>query len=141
MTFYSISLAIVGVYAGLNILINLFVAYRVSANRVRTNVMTGTGDDEKLYNASRAHITNVEYTPIGLIGVVLHMLLAPDFARDTVRTARACCTRSARAHRRLDPAAPDRYVADLGRPARRGRRLSLLRTRLDKEARLRNWKA
>ena len=77
MTFYSISLAIVGVYAGLNILINLFVGYRVSANRVRTNVMTGTGDDEKLYNASRAHITNVEYTPIGLIGlVVLHMLSA-----------------------------------------------------------------
>lgn len=79
MTFYSASLAIVGVYAGLNILINLFLAYRVSSNRLRSNVMTGTdaAADEKLYNVSRAHITNAEYTPLALIGlVVLHMLSA-----------------------------------------------------------------
>ncbi|MBX3495373.1 MAG: MAPEG family protein [Parvibaculum sp.] len=88
MTFYSISLAIVGVYAGLNILINLFLAYQVSANRVRTNVMSGTGDDEKLYNANRAHITNVEYTPIGLIGlVVLHMLSASIYVLHIVGLA------------------------------------------------------
>jgi uncharacterized membrane protein YecN with MAPEG domain len=71
----SYSLEIVGVYVGLNLLINLFLAYRVSANRVRTNVMSGTGDDDGLYNANRAHITNVEYTPIILIGLVaLHLL-------------------------------------------------------------------
>lgn len=71
------SLEIVGVYVGLNLLVNLFLAYRVSANRVRSNVMTGTGEDEKLYNANRAHIVNVEYTPIGLIGLVaLHLLSA-----------------------------------------------------------------
>jgi uncharacterized membrane protein YecN with MAPEG domain len=71
------SLEIVGVYVGLNLLINLFLAYRVSANRVRSNVMTGTGEDEGLYNANRAHITNVEYTPVGLIGLVaLHLLSA-----------------------------------------------------------------
>jgi uncharacterized membrane protein YecN with MAPEG domain len=69
------SLEIIGVYIGINLLINLFLAYRVSANRVRTNVMTGTGEDTGLYNANRAHITNVEYTPIILIGLVaLHLL-------------------------------------------------------------------
>jgi uncharacterized membrane protein YecN with MAPEG domain len=71
----SYSLEIIGVYIGLNLLINLFLAYRVSANRVRSNVMTGTGEDTGLYNANRAHVTNVEYTPIVLIGLVgLHLL-------------------------------------------------------------------
>jgi uncharacterized membrane protein YecN with MAPEG domain len=71
----SYSLEIIGVYIGINLLINLFLAYRVSANRVRSNVMTGTGEDTGLYNANRAHVTNVEYTPIILIGLVaLHLL-------------------------------------------------------------------
>ncbi|MBX3446274.1 MAG: MAPEG family protein [Parvibaculaceae bacterium] len=88
MGFYSTSLGLVGIYVGLNILINLFLAYRVSANRVRTNVMTGTGSDEKLYNASRAHVTNVEYTPIGLIGlVVLHLLAASIYVMHVVGLA------------------------------------------------------
>lgn len=71
----SYSLEIIGVYIGLNLLINLFLAYRVSANRVRSNVMTGTGEDSGLYNANRAHVTNVEYTPLILIGLIgLHLL-------------------------------------------------------------------
>src|SRR5690606_41166034 len=75
MGFYSTSLGLVGVYVGLNILINFFLAYRVSANRVRSKVMTGTGDDEQLYNANRAHVTNVEYVLIALAGlIVLHLL-------------------------------------------------------------------
>ena len=41
----SYSLEIIGVYIGLNLLINFFLAYRVSSNRVRANVMTGTGED------------------------------------------------------------------------------------------------
>ena len=79
------SLEIIGVYVGLNLLINLFLAYRVSAGRVRTNVMTGTGEDQGLYNASRAHITNVEYTPMGLVGlVVLHLLGASIYVLHAV---------------------------------------------------------
>ncbi|MGK2741355.1 MAPEG family protein [Tepidicaulis sp. LMO-SS28] len=70
------SVQILALYAGLNILLNLILAYRVSGNRVRAKVMTGTGDDTKLYNASRAHITNVEYTPIGLIGLAVLTMLA-----------------------------------------------------------------
>ena len=71
----SYSLEIVGVYVGINLLINLFLAYRVSAERVRSKVMTGTGEDTGLYNANRAHITNVEYTPIVLVGLIgLHLL-------------------------------------------------------------------
>lgn len=85
MGFYSASLPILGVYAGLNILINLFLAYRVSANRVRSKVMTGTGSDEALYNASRAHIVNAEYTPIALIGlVVLNVLGASIYVMHIV---------------------------------------------------------
>jgi uncharacterized membrane protein YecN with MAPEG domain len=84
------SAEIVGVYVGLNLLINLFLAYRVSANRVRSNVMTGTGDDEKLYNASRAHTVNVEYTPIALIGLVmLHLLSASIYV---IHLAGICLT-------------------------------------------------
>ncbi|MEQ9144090.1 MAG: MAPEG family protein [Parvibaculaceae bacterium] len=60
----------VGLYIALNLLLNLVLAYRVSAGRVRTNLMTGTGEDDPLYNASRAHVVNVEYTPIGLIGLL-----------------------------------------------------------------------
>ncbi|MES1989696.1 MAG: MAPEG family protein [Pseudomonadota bacterium] len=71
----SYSLEIIGVYIGLNLLINFFLAYRVSANRVRSNVLTGTGEDRGLYNANRAHVTNAEYTPIILIGLIgLHLL-------------------------------------------------------------------
>lgn len=71
----SYSLEIVGVYIGLNLFINLFLAYRVSANRMRANVMSGTGDDSGLYNANRAHVTNAEYTPIILVGLIgLHLL-------------------------------------------------------------------
>lgn len=71
------SIQVLALYAGLNILLNLILAYRVSANRVRAKVMSGTGDDPALYNANRAHVTNVEYTPIGLIGLaVLHLLAA-----------------------------------------------------------------
>ena len=69
------SLQIVGAYIGINLLLNLILAYRVSAGRVRTDLMTGTGDDDRLYNASRAHIVNVEYAAVGLIGLIgLHML-------------------------------------------------------------------
>lgn len=64
------SLQMVGLYIALNLLLNLVLAYRVSAGRVRTKLMTGTGDDNPLYNASRAHIVNTEYTPIGLIGLI-----------------------------------------------------------------------
>ncbi len=84
------SLEIVGVYVGLNLLINLFLAYRVSANRVRSDVMTGTGEDEKLYNANRAHVVNVEYTPIALIGLVtLHLLSASIYV---IHLAGICLT-------------------------------------------------
>ena len=72
----SYSLEIIGVYIGLNLLINLFLAYRVSANRVRANVLTGTGDDSGLYNANRAHVTNVEYTPMHLLSGSIYVIHA-----------------------------------------------------------------
>lgn len=60
----------IGLYIAVNLLLNLLLAYRVSAVRLKINVMTGTGDDDPLYKSSRAHIVNAEYTPIGLIGLL-----------------------------------------------------------------------
>ncbi|PCJ70174.1 MAG: hypothetical protein COA62_06075 [Rhodobiaceae bacterium] len=70
-------LQMIGLYIAINLLLNLVLAYRVSAGRVRTSLMTGTGDDaDPLYKASRAHIVNVEYTPIGLIGLIALFILS-----------------------------------------------------------------
>jgi uncharacterized protein len=63
-------LQMVGLYIAINLLLNLGLAYRVSATRVKASVMTGTGDHEPLYKSTRAHIVNSEYTPIGLIGLI-----------------------------------------------------------------------
>jgi uncharacterized membrane protein YecN with MAPEG domain len=82
------SIQIVGVYVGINLLINLLLAYRVSASRVKNNVLSGTEGCDPLYNASRAHILNVEYTPLGLIGiVVLHLLSASIYVIHVVGIA------------------------------------------------------
>jgi uncharacterized membrane protein YecN with MAPEG domain len=82
------SIQIVGVYVGINLLINLYLAYRVSAARIKNKVLTGTDGCEPLYNASRAHILNVEYLPIGLIGiVVLHLLSASIYVIHVVGLA------------------------------------------------------
>jgi len=70
------ALQITGLYVGLNLLLNLALAYQVSANRVRSSVSTGTGDDDGLYRASRAHTVNSEYTPIGLIGLLMLFALS-----------------------------------------------------------------
>lgn len=72
------SLQAIGLYVGFNLLINLFLAYRVSAGRLRANILSGTDGDDGLYNASRAHTLNVEYVPFALIGLItLHILSAP----------------------------------------------------------------
>jgi len=69
------SIQIVGVYVGINLLINLYLAIRVSTARIKNNKLSGTDGCDPVFNASRAHVLNVEYTPLGLIGiVVLHLL-------------------------------------------------------------------
>ena len=71
------ALQFVGLYVGLNILLNLALAFIVSTARVRADVMTGEGsEDTPLYRAGRAHTLNVEYTPIGLIGLIALYVLA-----------------------------------------------------------------
>lgn len=70
-------LQVIGLYIGLNMLLNLFLACRVSFIRGNSNMLTGTDDDGPLYRASRAHIVNTEYTVIGLVGLTaLHLLSA-----------------------------------------------------------------
>lgn len=72
-------------YAGLNALISMSLAINVGRNRMRAKVSLGTGEDEGLFRATRAHANNVEYTPLALIlllclelmgaaGMALHVL-------------------------------------------------------------------
>lgn len=55
------------IYAGLNALVSISLAFNVGRNRMRAKVSLGTGDDEGLFRATRAHANNVEYTPLALI--------------------------------------------------------------------------
>lgn len=61
----------IALYAGLNIILVLFLAANVSRHRRRAKVSLGTGTDAGLEQACRAHGNTVEYVPIALIGLVL----------------------------------------------------------------------
>lgn len=62
---------IVALYTGLNILMLLFLSYRVIALRRSKNISLGHGDNEELHRASRVHGNFAEYTPFALIGLLL----------------------------------------------------------------------
>ncbi|TNE59539.1 MAG: hypothetical protein EP340_02355 [Alphaproteobacteria bacterium] len=63
-------------YAGLNAVISVALAFNVGRNRMRAKVSLGTGDDDGLFRATRAHANNVEYTPIALILLLSLELMA-----------------------------------------------------------------
>ena len=65
------ALQAIALYAGLNILLILFLAANVSRHRRRAKISLGTGKDAGLEQAIRAHGNTVEYTPIALIGIYL----------------------------------------------------------------------
>jgi len=72
------SIQIVSLYAGLNILLILFLAGNVSRHRQRAKVSLGTGDDKALEQACRAHGNSVEFIPLGLFALFLmHAMNAP----------------------------------------------------------------
>jgi uncharacterized membrane protein YecN with MAPEG domain len=68
----------VGLYAGLNILLILFLAANVSRNRRRAKVSLGVGRDKGLEQACRAHGNATEYTPISLIGLALIAMMPTE---------------------------------------------------------------
>jgi uncharacterized membrane protein YecN with MAPEG domain len=65
------------VYAGLNILILLALAFGVVMGRGRAKVMIGDGGDPGLLRAIRAHANATEYIPAFIAGLAIFALLDP----------------------------------------------------------------
>ncbi|WP_417477649.1 MAPEG family protein [Maricaulis sp.] len=61
----------VALYAGLNILLLVFLAANVSLNRRRAKVSLGTGNDASLEQACRTHGNAAENLPPALVALVL----------------------------------------------------------------------
>jgi hypothetical protein len=61
----------VALYAGLNILLILFLSVNVSRHRRRAQVSLGTGTDARLEQACRAQGNTVEYVPVSLFALLL----------------------------------------------------------------------
>ena len=70
-------LEIAALYAGVNILILLALAYVVVTGRQRHNIVLGDAGNSDFIRAQRAHANAAEYIPAGLIGIVLLALLEP----------------------------------------------------------------
>jgi uncharacterized membrane protein YecN with MAPEG domain len=64
-------LEIAALYAGINILLLLVLAYLVVAGRRRHKITLGDGGNADFSRAVRAHANAAEYIPAGLIGIVL----------------------------------------------------------------------
>lgn len=65
----------VALYAALNLLLVILLAYNVTRHRQRAKVSIGTGEDAGLEQACRVHGNAVEYIPVGLIALALLALL------------------------------------------------------------------
>lgn len=64
-------------YAGVNILLLLFLAFRVPGLRQKHQVSLGDGGNAEVLRAMRAHGNAAEYIPAGLVGITLLALLEP----------------------------------------------------------------
>lgn len=62
---------IVALYVALNILLLLYLSLNVSRVRHASKISLGTGDNDALLKASRAHGNFIENTPLALIGLLL----------------------------------------------------------------------
>ncbi len=58
---------VTALYAGLNGLIALFLAWRVTQSRNKYKVSLGDGGEDGMQAAIRAHANNAEYVPLALI--------------------------------------------------------------------------
>lgn len=64
-------LEIAALYAGVNILLLLVLAYVVVSGRRRHKISLGDGGNEAFGRSVRAHANAAEYIPAGLVGLVL----------------------------------------------------------------------
>ncbi|MGE0828695.1 MAG: MAPEG family protein [Hyphomonadaceae bacterium] len=70
-------LKIAAIYAGLNILILLVLAFRTIRSRQTRRIVLGDGGDADMLRTVRAHANAAEYIPAGIAGLTLMALLAP----------------------------------------------------------------
>ncbi len=68
-------LQIVALYAALNAIITLVLAFNAAQTRGKTKILLGDGGNEDMLRAMRAHANNVEYVPLALVLLVLLGLL------------------------------------------------------------------
>lgn len=66
------------IYAGVNILILLILAYLVVDKRRTHKILLGDGGNEAAQRAIRAHANAAEYIPAGLVGIVILALMDPQ---------------------------------------------------------------
>ncbi len=65
----------VGLYIGLNLILTLVLAILVVRQRAKHEISLGTGGNEDMERAMRAHGNNVEYVAIALPGLIALALL------------------------------------------------------------------
>lgn len=70
-----VRLEIAALYAGVNILILLALAFMVVRARQKHKVVLGVGDQPGMLRASRAHANATEYIPAGIAGLAILALL------------------------------------------------------------------
>ncbi len=64
-------LEMAALYAGVNILLLLVLAYLVVAGRQKHKITLGDGGNQDFLRAQRAHGNAAEYIPAGLVGIVV----------------------------------------------------------------------
>jgi len=87
-----VRLEIVALYAGVNILLLLFLAMRVPGIRRANKISLGDGGNPALLRAVRAHGNAAEYIPAGLVGLTLIALMDPALPLWAVHVAGATLT-------------------------------------------------
>lgn len=87
-----VRLEIVALYAGVNILLLLFLALRVPGIRRKNQIKLGDGGNPDLLRAVRAHGNAAEYIPAGLVGLTLIALMDPALPLWAVHAAGASLT-------------------------------------------------
>lgn len=70
-------LEIAALYAGVNILTLLILAYLVTAGRQKHKISLGDGGNADFQRVARAHANAAEYIPAGLVGILMLALLEP----------------------------------------------------------------
>jgi uncharacterized protein len=85
-------LEIVALYAGVNILVLLVLAYLVTAGRQKHKISLGDGGNADFIRAQRAHANAAEYIPAGLIGLLILALLEPATPLWLLHAAGLCLT-------------------------------------------------